>query len=186
MDDLDVVKDFWPNSGSGSVLVTSRNPESRFTLTKHGTRIEPFERSEAKSFLFSMLPGIDPSDATHSSDAEAICTTLDGLALALKQMAAFTRETGLSLGDLSQCLKDKRQQMELFEDDTGPPKVDYKYTVAIAWDTSFSHLAAEQMNILGCLCFLDPDAIQTVVADGLSSACATNQTLFPGVVNKIK
>lgn len=180
------MKDFWPNSGSGSVLVTSRNPESQFTLTKSGTKIEPFTRPEAKDFLFTMLPGIDPSDATQSGDAEAICTTLAGLALALKQMAAFTRESGCSLGDLSQFLKDKRQQMMLFEDDTGFPKVDYDYTVATAWEISFSRLSAEEMNILGCLCFLDPDAIQKVVTDGLSSACVTNRTLFPGIVNKIK
>ena len=186
LEDLGIVTDFWPNSGSGSVLVTSRNPESQFTLTKCGMKIEPFKRSEAKDFLFNMLPGVDPSNATHSKDAEAICTTLDGLALALKQMAAFTRETGCSLGKLSQFLKDKRQQMKLFKDDTGFPKVDYDYTVAIAWDTSFSRLTAEQMNILGCLCFLDPDAIQKVVADGLSSACVTNQTLFPGILDEIE
>jgi hypothetical protein len=182
LDNLEIVKEFWPHGGVGSVIITSRNPESQHTLAKNGTKVEPFARSEGKDFLMTMLPG---SDITMSNPATLVSSMLGGLPLALKQMAAFVRESGCSVQQLLVFLRDKSQQQSLFKGEGDFPDLDYEHTVYTAWEVSLSRLSATQMNTLGCLCFLDPDAISQVVMSGLWSACATRPTLFPHVQNEL-
>ena len=82
-DDLSVLRDFWPVSGNGSVLVTSRDPLAKTRIhvsVAKGLDLDPLEPPEAFQLLRD-LTGINiPADFDPS---EAIAKKLSGLPLAI-------------------------------------------------------------------------------------------------------
>lgn len=53
VDDWGIIEDFWPTTGIGSILITSRNPisKSHVYTAKHGLDLEPLSTSESIEFL---------------------------------------------------------------------------------------------------------------------------------------
>ncbi|KAK0099949.1 hypothetical protein ONS95_013229 [Cadophora gregata] len=53
IDDWGVIKDFWPTTGPGSVLITSRDPLARWHIytDQRGLDLDPFSASESVKLL---------------------------------------------------------------------------------------------------------------------------------------
>jgi hypothetical protein len=99
VEDPDTLKEFWPSFGSGSILITSRNPSARnhgFAAAASGANIEPFNADGAARFLVRLTNQGEEDDPELLEEATEIATRLGGLPLAITQMAAIIESRTLS------------------------------------------------------------------------------------------
>lgn len=85
-DNADILEDFGPICGSGSLLITSRDPLSKttFSLTPGDIDLEPLSGEEAIQFLQQLTPRED------GDGAREVVQVLGCLPLAIAQMASVT------------------------------------------------------------------------------------------------
>lgn len=164
VDELGPIKHFWPTSGHGSVLVTSRSPALKYSITNSGDMVQCFQNEEGARFLMAMLPGVHESQL---GEAQEISKQLGGLALGIKQMGSFMRESSCSMGEFLDLIRNKQQQGFLFEDDLEFMALDYDHNLATAWDISLSRLDDTASGLLGFLSLLDPDAVTESLVNDL-------------------
>src|SRR5262249_24572497 len=86
---LDTVRDYLPESGTGKVLVTSRNQEwSRIAET---LEVDVFSRPESIRLLLRRNPRLSAADADQLADA------LGDLPLAIEHASAWLATTGMAV-----------------------------------------------------------------------------------------
>jgi NB-ARC domain len=96
-DDPDLLNDYWPAAGHGSILVTSRDPWAKKNMYANsvGFDLPPMPNHEAGTFLHEL------SDRTGETGSLELCTQitgmLGGLPLAIMQMGGIIRRQHLSL-----------------------------------------------------------------------------------------
>ncbi|KAF2802480.1 uncharacterized protein BDZ99DRAFT_527507 [Mytilinidion resinicola] len=96
-DDPNILYDFWPDTGTGCVIVTSRNPLSKDTVYSPSLSIDlaPFKLNEAGPFLQSL------SNREYEENSLEACTKiveiLGGLPSGITQMGGITRRRHMSL-----------------------------------------------------------------------------------------
>ena len=103
-DDPTILSDFWPSEGYGSVLVTSRDPmaKSQFFFGEAGIEFESLSIPDAAEFLKRLTRKEDQQNSEEAS--QAIARRLDGLSLAIAQIAAIIRRRNLLLVEFSRTL----------------------------------------------------------------------------------
>ncbi|MCJ1409512.1 hypothetical protein MMC19_003593 [Ptychographa xylographoides] len=103
-DDPTFLSDFWPSEGYGSVLVTSRDPmaKSQFFFGEAGSELGPLSIPDAAEFLKRLTREEDRQNSEEAS--QAIARRLDGLPLAIAQIAAIIRRRNLLLAEVSRTL----------------------------------------------------------------------------------
>ncbi|CAH0023367.1 unnamed protein product [Clonostachys rhizophaga] len=159
--------DYMPSSGNGSILVTSRDPESQFGMAGEGLKVEPFGIDDAQSFLLNRLPSVHASEETLSA-AKVLVTQLGGLPLGIRQMAGFMRETGCSIRDLLVMIEDTEQHGKIRSYETSSfARLTYPSSLASALEVSLSKLDEPALNLLALFSTLDPDGIQDSVTKHL-------------------
>lgn len=142
---------------SGHVLVTSRNAAWRSVGTP--VEVAAMNPDEAVAFMLRRSGGHDPSAAA------LIAAELGFLPLALEQAAAYIDETGISLPEYSNLLRDHKASLLK----RGNPGF-YSYTVATTWELSFSrvgHLSPDAADLLRLCAFLGPDDIPVDLLTGV-------------------
>ncbi|KAK0122810.1 hypothetical protein ONS96_009843 [Cadophora gregata f. sp. sojae] len=147
--DPDILNDFWPYDGPGSVLITSRNP---FSWTK-SLPLKQFTAEEAVAFLLRLtnreLSNVDRKSVSNVS------SRLGGLPLALTQMASIIVTKQLSFSQFFDSYNERESQRELlrFKDNLS---LSHEHTVASVW--AFENLKYGR-KLLNVLSMLDPDSI---------------------------
>lgn len=184
VEDVSVLRAFWPTGGIGSVLVTSRDPESHHNLTHEGFKVTPFSRQDGAAFLLQSLTGVDPNSDTNIHLAERISEKLGGLALGLKQMASFMRESSCSMEDFLELFQDKANQQTLFEANAPFAKLGYEHTLATAWNLSLSKISDTALGVLSLFSFLEPDQIPKMIVDSLATESLNGKIPFLQPANK--
>jgi hypothetical protein len=110
-DDPMILADYWPQ-GSGSILVTSRDPlaKSMFTRRPSGLDLGPLTQQDSLS-LFKNLTSIfnEPEDDT----AQRISDALGGVPLAISQMAGIIRRQDLTLSEFFELYTDHEEHASL-------------------------------------------------------------------------
>lgn len=144
------LRPYIPRSGSGHVLITSRNPIWRglsdsFVVT-------PFEPEESLDFL------LRTTGQASAEVAASLADTLGHLPLALDQAASYIDATGISVAEYRVLFQ--KYSVRLLA--RGQPTTDYPATVATTWEISFDRLrrlspAAEVL--LAVFAFLGAEAI---------------------------
>jgi hypothetical protein len=151
--DPDILNDYWPYDGPGSVLITSRNP---FSWTK-SLPLKQFTSDEAIAFLLKLtnrkLSDVDRESVTKVS------SRLGGLPLALTQMASIIVTKQLSFRQFLDSYNERESQRELLQFQA--QQIDFKslsreHTVASVW--AFENLKYGR-KLLNVLSMLDPDSI---------------------------
>jgi len=95
-DDIETVYDFLPTRGEGHILLTTRSQATGPGMK--GFEIEKMGRAEGallllrRAKLIAEDASLDVASESERVEAEAICTMLDGLPLALDQAAAYIEE----------------------------------------------------------------------------------------------
>lgn len=155
VDDPDIMYDFWPLTGVGSMIITSRNPLSmdRVYAPTVGINLVPFDSDEAAPLLQKLSQREFQSNSLGS--CRKIVELLGGLPLAITQMGGIIRRRHLSLEEfLIYYANDAKKLHEMHVPGQNPM---YNQTVSSVW--MLDALSREAIALLQVLSFLDPDRI---------------------------
>lgn len=183
-DDVRETLDLLPkSSGSGHVLITSRNPD--WSAQGTSVPVDVYPRRESVEFLRRRVPEISTEDADGFADA------VQDLPLALEHAASWYRETGRSAEDYRELMdtrfrslfRDKQfypiltlgTQSEADGRQSAEPDSEYVKTVASAYLMASQTMADDQRNpamkLLELLSFFAPAPVPLdlvrAVPDGL-------------------
>lgn len=167
--------DYLPNGGNGAYIITSRNPDISHGLSiRFDTlRIASFDPQDGAAFVLSQVSRSTTRDDKVQDAAEALSQQMGGLALGLKQMGGFIRETGCSIDDLLQSLRDKEEETDLFADAESAATLGYPLNLSTAWSFSMTALDSTAKALLQLFAFMSPDTIPAVVVGSIKEACAS-------------
>lgn len=168
-DDPDVLSDYWPTDGKGSVLVTSRNPMAKtgFFFGDNGADLSTLPTPDAARWIMQLTQS-NPNDATTLKAADQIAERLDGLPLAIKQITSVIRMRQVSLTEF----------VELYEDETERPEFQslrlgnrrgYEHNLASVW--MLGNLGAGPFTLLSVVSMLDPDGIPEEILKTAMEQC---------------
>lgn len=157
VDDASILDDYWPVGGSGSLLITSRNP---LASAAHSTKapsidLEPFSTTEGALFLRQLT---NITDTEEELQSERIAECLGGLPLAITQMAGIIRWQDLSYSEFLERYEDESELAELHNLSIGQQSQHYDQTIASVW--AFDALGEEAQMLLKITSLLDADRIQ--------------------------
>ncbi|KAI9154910.1 Regulatory protein AfsR [Paramyrothecium foliicola] len=153
-DNLDLLADYWPYGGAGSILVTSRDPFAKAfrSFTMPGIDLEPFTESDASEFI-RRVTGCDTSNAEHQASLD-MARELGCLPLAIVQMAGVIRRREWSL---QQFLENYHTLYHALRRMDNPQLHRYGQPLATAWN--FDDLPSSASQLLKLLSMLSPDRI---------------------------
>ncbi|KAJ9613478.1 hypothetical protein H2200_003420 [Cladophialophora chaetospira] len=149
----DILNEFWPYDGPGSILITSRNPYS----WSASLELKPFSTNEATEYLLH-ITGRQVTDEERAS-VVAIAKRLGGLPLALAQMGSIIQHQEISFSEFLRSYEARGGQQELLHRPLEGVRIrpaNYEQSVASIW--AFDSLASGA-TLLNILSMLDPDGI---------------------------
>ncbi len=154
-DDPYLLTDYWPQ-GSGSVLITSRDPiaKSLFSTRPSGLDLNPLSDEDGASLLKNLTEMDEEADTV----ARQISHILGGLPLAIVQMASVIRRQQLDLGEFLELYQDCAEHLEFHGKRFDSGVRTYPHSISTVW--AFERLNSEARVFLELMSFLDPDCIQ--------------------------
>src|SRR6266516_1736392 len=163
VDDLEMIVDFLPVTGTGDVLITTRL-QALGTVAQR-IEVEKMELDEGVMFLLRrtkvLAPGtsLDQVPKEKQALATEIVMALDGLPLALDQAGAYIEETRCGLSQYLNLYGTRRKELLLRR---GRFPIDHPDSVAATWSLSFQQVEQENLaaaDLLRLCAFLSPEAI---------------------------
>lgn len=155
-DNPDDLVDFWPDTGTGCIIVTSRNSLTKNTMYSPtlGIDLAPFEPDDAGTFLLSLW------QREHEEDSLELCSKivglLGGLPLAITQMGGIMRRRHLKLEDfLTIYIEDARR---LHKRSATQPNHHCKHTISSVW--MLRHFPCPPWPCYECFHFWTPTAFR--------------------------
>lgn len=154
-DDPMILADYWPQ-GSGSILVTSRDPltKTMFTRKPSGLDLGPLSQQDSLC-LFNHLTTI--SNEPEGDTARQISDALGGVPLAISQMAGIIRRQDLTLSEFFELYKDHEEHASLYETKFDTNLVTYRHSLSTVW--AIGKLKPQARQLLELISFFDPDVI---------------------------
>ncbi|KAL8882804.1 MAG: hypothetical protein Q9198_000264 [Flavoplaca austrocitrina] len=163
-DNLDVITDYVPYHGNGSVLVTSRDPfaKEHFFSSGSGIDVEPLSTLDSATLLRKLITKTEEAESTDEQDALfELANHLAGLPLAMTQMAGFIRRRHLSIREFVSLYATDARYAEIH--DIGNPVQEYRYGSTLATAFHFAELSPHATKLLELLAFMNPDRIQEII-----------------------
>ncbi|KAJ9300380.1 hypothetical protein DTO217A2_7960 [Paecilomyces variotii] len=153
-DDPIILADYWPQ-GSGSILITSRDPlaKTMFTRNPSGLDLGPLSEQDSLSLFNHLTTLSNESDDT----ARRISNALGGVPLAISQMAGIIRRQDLTLPEFFELYADREEHASLYETKFDTSLVTYRHSLSTVW--AFEKLKPQARKMLELISFLDPDVI---------------------------
>ncbi|GII76743.1 hypothetical protein Sru01_17250 [Sphaerisporangium rufum] len=151
-DNADDPKDLEPYlpSGTGHILITSRNPA--WSQVADPLEINVFTREESVEHLRRRAPGLS------LSDADKVASALGDLPLAIEQAGAWLQQTGMPSDEYVVLLE--KQAAKMLQQAEQP--TDYPTSVVTTWDLSFDRLRRQSpasARLLELLAFFGPEPV---------------------------
>ncbi|OAA66342.1 tetratricopeptide repeat protein [Akanthomyces lecanii RCEF 1005] len=164
-DDPIILADYWPQ-GSGSILITSRDPLAKkiFTRQESGINLKPLSSEEGLSLLNRLTAATDESEA---ETAKRISDALGGIPLAISQMAGIIRRQDLTINEFWELYTDSDEHAGLYETKFDTNLVTYQHSIATVW--AFHKLKVQSRQLLELIAFFDPDNIDEELLKSASS-----------------
>lgn len=163
-DNLDIITDYVPYQGNGSILVTSRDPFAKEHFFNNGTGkdLEPLSASDSATLLRKLITKTEQaSSSDEESASKELATHLAGLPLAMTQMAGFIRRRHLSIREFVSIYANDARYAEIHNVSNPMQHNRYGYTLATAF--SFEGLKPHALKLLQLLAFMNPDRIQEYI-----------------------
>jgi tetratricopeptide (TPR) repeat protein len=156
-DDVSLVRNFLPQNGKGSILLTTR-AQAAGSIDASSIEVENMGLREGTEFLLHRAQCQQVSDE-EQDEATNIAVALDCFPLALDQAGAYIEETRCSFTDYLALYQNHRQALLA---QRGTLATDYPNSVATTWSLSFQKV--QQANpaaaeLLQLCAFLAPDRI---------------------------
>ncbi|KAK0102667.1 hypothetical protein ONS95_006270 [Cadophora gregata] len=153
-DNADILDNLKPIFGSGSLLITSRDPLTKmaFSFNPVGIDLEPLSEEEAVQFLKQLVPR-EEEEGVHE-----IVNTLGCLPLAITQMASVIRKQFLPYSDFLKQYQDEagRDELHSLQLDKNP-RATARGTIASIF--AIERLSVQARTLLELSSFLNPDSI---------------------------
>lgn len=166
VENLEMLDEHWPAYGSGSILITSRDPliKSYGCSLRQGLGMPPLETSEGEGLL-TKLTGRKKLSREEQTSATAILEVLGGLPLAIVQIAGVITRQDLTFSEFLFRYQKESSRAELFNLKVGPSKarVGYEHTIASVW--ALEHLDESSQALLQAMSLLDPDSIPEYILE---------------------
>lgn len=130
-DDPMILADYWPQ-GSGSILITSRNPLAKgmFTRRPLGLNLAPLSKQDSIT-LFNHLTSV--SNEPEGDAARKITDVLGGVSLAISQMAGIIRRQDLTLSEFLELYADHEKHASLYETKFDTNLITYRHSLSTVW-----------------------------------------------------
>lgn len=155
-----------PQTGTGSILITSRNQGTALDLTggqKQVLQVGVMSKDDTFALLTKKLPE-DPSD---KSVKEELMVELDSVPLAITQASAYIRARAprMTVAKYVQLLRHgERNQIQLLSNNEADLRRDpgVPNSVIRTWQITFSQIKTqnpEAADLLSCMCMLDRQGI---------------------------
>ncbi|CAN9210774.1 unnamed protein product [Alternaria alternata] len=166
VDELDVLSNFWPTAGVGSILMTSRDrgAKSHTHTANNGIDLRPFSGTEAEGFMKL----ITPSQSNTGQDAyiAEVASKLGGLPLLITQMSNLMNRLFLSYKDFLQlCDENGISQVDWTQGDSSRAGLVF----SIFQKLGLGGLPSASLSILQMVSFLDPDRVpEDILKSGIS------------------
>ncbi|KAM0259424.1 hypothetical protein ACHAQJ_003318 [Trichoderma viride] len=155
VDNLDVLSEFWPGLGRGSVLVTSRDPQAKLNMhIRDGIQLSSLSVGNTLQLLQQLTHS--PAIPSQEKAIEALANRLGGLPLAINQIAGIYRQLRCSYTDFVELL-DKKGIATTFQTTIDLGKGHESQSLATIW--ALDRLASPTRALLQVICLLDPDEI---------------------------
>ncbi|KAJ4321445.1 hypothetical protein N0V84_005367 [Fusarium piperis] len=158
VDNEQLLRDYWPNSAKGSILITSRQSILGTTMVDSACEIGSLEVKEG-AFMIQLLLENKVSDAQNRHLVEEMAKALGGLPLALAQMAGYLRTNQVTIREFLGNYEDREYARTLFGRATSLDHQQHQQTLETVWRLSFQKLSAEAKTLLRIVVFLHPDEI---------------------------
>jgi len=160
VDDLEVVRSYWPAQGTGHVLVTSRKPRLDALGVRQPVPLDVMLESEALEFLLERTgrEGLEAASAEGRAAAQLV-EELGRLPLAIEQAGAYIAVTEASFADYLEAYANA--PIDVLEK-ARVAATDYPETVATTWAMNVSEVERESpasADALRFSAFLAPEEI---------------------------
>jgi len=160
-DDLSILKNAWPGTGRGSILVTSRDFSASFSPAATGFHVQPFEDTVGAAALLTLI-NRDETSSENQVLAKDITHALGGLPLALNQISGFIIQQRLALKDFLPLYEKNAAKINARKSRLS----DYEHSLSTVWELALSQLSENASMLQKLLAFLDPDQIHESVLMG--------------------
>lgn len=173
-DDPMILADYWPQ-GSGSVLVTSRDPlaKSMFARRPSGLDLGPLTTSDSLSLFHHLTSDIEESE---EETARQISEALGGVPLAISQMAGIIRRQDLTMSEFYELYTNYEEHAGLYETRFDTNRIPYRHSLSTVW--AVDKLKPQARQVLELIAFLDPDIIGEDLLMELSADLLSNGKTF--------
>lgn len=155
-DNLELLKEYWPPTEKGSIILTSRDPMARHG--RAGIILEPLKQEDAATLLRRLTGAVEsPQGLQESLD---IAARLGGLPLAVTQIAAYIVRWDMTLEEFLEFF-DRQTSIEKVAKHKAPqllPREHYKHSLFTVW--TLERLSPQGLAILQLISFLNPDSIR--------------------------
>lgn len=153
VDDIELLREFWPLGKHGNVILTSRDP-CLYTVDLgdlQNIQVKPLNQQESLSLLYSVAERDE--NAQHGHLFDKIFVQWGGVPIAINQMGVFIKNNFLSLDDFAALYQ---ESFRMIHDHTNVYD-SYPHSVATAF--SVEKLDKKARSILHLLSYFDPDSI---------------------------
>lgn len=147
-----MLKDAWPCSSGGSILLTSRDPKAAFGFASDGCQVKPFDVTTGSEALVSIM-GLHMTPE-NKKQVSVITSTFGGLPLALTQVGGFIAQRKIPLPEFLPLY-----HRNAFIIDKKNTSINYAHPLATVWEKSLNKLPGDAQLLLQILAFLNPDNI---------------------------
>lgn len=158
VENVNLLQDFWPCSGSGSIILTGRDPFMQCRTTATRQQLECLSTEDSVNLL-KKIARCETDTEDNNRAAKAIAGRLGGLPLAIDQVGSIIWRRSLSL---TGCARDFSQSPDFHQlYDEYVDITSYEHNLGSVW--AFDSLEAEDktaFSLLGVLSVLDPTCIQ--------------------------
>lgn len=168
-DDLSILRDYWPVTGRGSILITSRDPLAKtqtYFQCDGGINLEPFQPHEAISLIES-LTGF--SNAADHPVAATIAEKLSYIPMAVNHAAKTINRRSFSLPEFLRYYEQEELREGFYQLGIGSPhstKDSAPKTIATVW--ALQDLSPRASRLFDIISFMDPDQIWESLLTGVA------------------
>lgn len=156
VDDFETLTDYWPTEGTGSILVTSRDPLAKnqvFTV-RNGIDVAPFSVEQSKALYQKLVR--QSLESEHPEAFEEVANRLGGLPLLITTMAGVIRRLHLGYKDFLEIYN----EIGLADTEQLSRSASTEDQYDIFYRLGFTQLSSQALSMLQTLSFLDPDCVQ--------------------------
>jgi tetratricopeptide (TPR) repeat protein len=153
-DAAEAVEDLLSRLQQGHVLITSRISDWSGHIDTR--ELDVLDEPAAVEFILERTRGKRVQKDTDEADALSLAREMGCLALALEQAGAFIAQKRISIADYLIRWRKQEEKVRTWYDKR---LMNYPYSVAVTWNTSFNQLDAQAKALLNLLCWFSPEPI---------------------------